>query len=544
MKYIYTCVFALLSCCCATSCSDLLETAPYDALSPSTTWKTEADADAFATGCYNDWVNGRDILYFDCGSDIGYNNFSWEGFKPLGNGNITASKPGVNLYSFTTIRRCNTFLQHIDQVSFADESTKIDLIAQVRAIRAYRYFLMNFWYGGVAIIDNYSTADEAKVPRDTEQNVKEFIYKELDELIPNLNAVPEARGRIAKGTALAIKMRSALYWGDYERANSAAQAIVDLQIYELDASYTNLFTLVGQTSKEIICAANYTKGLSKFTLTGAMYNNADGGWSSIVPTQNLIDIYEMNDGLTKEESSEYDPTHPFANRDPRMAMTVLFPGMDWTAKNKATVILNTLDKEIDGVALKNYPLKENNCSKTSLTWAKYTTPMEQYADIWDNSCSPILFRYAEVLLTLAEADNELNGPTAVAYDALDKIRTRVGMDAVDRTAYDTKDKLRTLIRRERCVEFAGEGLRRADIVRWTTDGKMLAETLLNEDLTRVVGTIDYAESNPYKRAVIDVNAPLDLRKIETRKFEVKNRYLPIPQSSIDKNPQLEQNPGY
>ena len=153
----------------------------------------------------------------------------------------------------------------------------------------------------------------------------------------------------------------------------------------------------------------------------------------------------------------------------------------------------------------------------------------------------IVFRYAEVLLSYAEAANELDGPSAQVYDCLDQIRTRAGMPAVDRAKYSTKETLRELIRRERCVELAGEGLRRADILRWKdANGKRLAETLLNGNLDRITGTINYDESDPYKRAVISSVRTT----IETRQFTERNRYLPIPQGSIDKNPNLEQNPGY
>jgi hypothetical protein len=105
--------------------------------------------------------------------------------------------------------------------------------------------------------------------------------------------------------------------------------------------------------------------------------------------------------------------------------------------------------------------------------------------------------------------------------------------------------LRELIRRERSVEFAGEGLRRADILRWKdASGKMVAETVLNGTLQRVVGTVNYKETEPLKRATIDINAAASDRKIEDRVFHTYNRYLPIPQGKISANPKLEQNPGY
>lgn len=537
-----------------TSCADFLDTAPYDSLSPSTTWKTESDAQHFAIACYSGMINSSNMFSFDCASDIAYNNFPWEGFRSIGDGTMTASNTGASFYSFTTIRRCNEFLENIGKVSFSNEKVKKDLIAQVRAIRAYKYFELNFWYGGVAIIDSYQSAEEAKVPRNTEENVIKYVNKELDELIPDLNEIPGETGRIAKATALAIKMRSSLYWGDLQRAKEASKAIIDMGKYSLDANYANLFTLEGKSSMEIIYAVQFLENTQGFTLIGKMYNNSDSGQSSLVPTQNLVDMYEMEDGLTKEQSPLYDPVHPFYKRDPRMAMTILYPGQFWKAKNKDVEVLNTLDQDVEvkdanGNISKtrnpNYPIFSNNASKTSLSWAKYSTPMDQYADIWNTSTCPIVFRYAEVLLTYAETSNELSGPSPEVYDLLDKIRHRVSMPAVDRNKYSTKETLRELIRRERGVELAGEGLRRADILRWKdANGKMLAETLLNGDLFRIVGSINYAETNPTKKAVINLNAPESERRIETRKFGTHNRYLPIPQESIDKNPNLKQNTGY
>ena len=530
----------------ASSCSDFLDTAPKDALSPATAWSTELDVEKFLVGCYDEWVKGSDLLYWDCASDFGYNNFPWEGWTVMGDGSLTPANYGTKFYNFKTIRRCNTLLDNVDKVVFLDEAKKKDIIAQTRAIRAYSYAILNFWYGGVPIIDSYESAQEAQVPRDTEENVKKFIYDEIDAAIVDINTTPKARGYVAKGAALAIKMRTALYWGDHERAASASKAIMDLGQYDLNPDYANLFTLSGQTSNEIILASQYLEVLKKLGTIGQMYNNADGGWSSIVPTQNLVDAYEMIDGKTKEESDLYDPKYPFNQRDPRMEMTVLFPGQDWQPKGKESQILNTLDQVLpDGSSNSNFPTVADNASKTALTWAKYLAPMDQYSDIWNTSASPIIFRYAEVLLSYAEANNEMNGPAADVYEALDKVRVRAGMPVVDRAKYATKETLRELIRRERGVELAGEGVRRADIVRWKdANGKMVAETVMNGDLLRVVGHIDYKETNPYKRAVINTAASQTDRKIETRKFAPYNRYLPIPQSSKDKNPKLNQNPGY
>lgn len=103
-----------------------------------------------------------------------------------------------------------------------------------------------------------------------------------------------------------------------------------------------------------------------------------------------------------------------------------------------------------------------------------------------------------------------------------------------------KKSLRELIRRERSIELAGEGLRRADILRWKdASGKMVAETVLNAPLESFTGTINYDEKDPYKRAVIS-----GVELVENRSFAPHNRYLPIKQDALDKNKLLKQNDGY
>lgn len=527
------------------SCSDFLDTTPLDALSPSTTWKTEDDAQKFTVGCYDGWEDGTRLLYMDCASDFAYNNFQWEGYKDFANGNMTQANAGANFYDYTIIRRCNTFLANIDAVEFADEAVKKDLIAQVRVLRAYRYFLMNWLYGGVPIIDNYDSAEEAKVPRESEETVREFIEQELDACTPDLYDTPSERGRIAKGAALALRMREALYYGDWETAKSKAQEIIDLGVYDLDPDYTNLFKVAGQDSKEIILAVQYIPNTKTLGVIGQMYNNGDGGWSSIVPTYNLVDAYEMENGMTIDEAgSGYDPAHPFKDRDPRLAMSIIYPGADYVKADGTSGVFNTLDKTMGGAANANYMTSADNASKTGLTWNKYLNPITQYSDIWNTNACPIVFRYAEVLLTWAEAENELNGPSQEVYKKLNQVRNRVGMPDVDEQKYGTKDQLRELIWRERGVEFAGEGIRRADILRWkTSDGKMLAETVLNGRLERRVGTVGDG-SDPETRATITLNPSPEDVLIEERVFKPFHRYFPIGQSIIDNNPQIKQNEGY
>lgn len=534
------------------SCSNFLDTVPHGVLTPENTWKTEQDAEKFLVGCYDKWFDPNMILGFDATSDIAFGNFARTSLRAVSNGSVNAGNIAdgdINLYKFDKIRLCNELIDRINDIHFSDNKKKDNIIGQAKVIRAFQYFLMNWWFNGVPIIDNYQSAEEALVPRNSEEEVKNFIYDELDEAIPMLYDEPEERGRIAKGAALALKMRSALYYGDYLRAKEAAECIINLHQYELENVYSDLFMVEHQDSKEIILSLQYIDNLYALgRIRVYIYNNLDGGWSGCVPLQDLVDYYEMDNGETTEEaliSGYYNPEHPYNNKDPRMRMTILFPGRDWDGG-----IYNTLDKNVRNnegqiIENKNYPTTSDNASQTGLTWAKYAgTGKDYYPNKASCNACPIVFRYAEVLLSYAEAANELNdSPTPDIYDKLDSVRVRAGMPKVNRDKYNTKEKLRELIRRERCAEFAGEGLRRADIVRWHDEnGKMLAETVLNKTITRAIGTVDMDKSKSEGlRATINISEKATL---DSRLFNPYHRYFPIPQNARDINPKLSQNNGY
>ena len=272
MKRIITYMMAGVSLLATSSCSDFLDTVPYDALAPSNTWKTEDDAAKFLTGCYDGWIDEKGIFYWDCASDFGYSNFLWDNYQSIGNGTMAAGlKEVADYYNFGKIRSCNDFLINIEDVQFADEAKKKDMMAQVKVIRAYDYFNKNWQYGGVPIIDSYTSREEAIVPRNTEAEVNKFIEDELDAAIPMfLEDKASTSGYIDRATALAVKMRHALYYGNYERAKEAAQAIISMDKFDLEEDYARLFKLEGRDSKEIIASVQHIDQYGKFTAFDAL----------------------------------------------------------------------------------------------------------------------------------------------------------------------------------------------------------------------------------------------------------------------------------
>ena len=233
---------------------------------------------------------------------------------------------------------------------------------------------------------------------------------------------------------------------------------------------------------------------------------------------------------------------------------MIYSGLDWMGRNNVPRIMNTIDKTLpDGTNNKDYYVAANNASHTGMIWAKYLYPsQDQYStSMNDDALCPIIFRYAEILLTKAESLVELNQNLQEALDIIDLLRIRGGHIPVDRAKYTSQSQIRELVRKERTIELAGEGFRFEDIVRWDEydtnggkTGRKVIESVMPGDLLRLCGTVDYDEPDPDKRAIIDLSAARENRLVEVRYFDKKQFLLPIPQAEMDKNPYLVQNPGY
>lgn len=556
-------ILVVISCLIGfTSCDDFFDVTPKDQLTNETFWKTSSDVDAAVTAAYNWWVNNyvgsKFIFYEDSYSDIGFNYTNASYMRDMGRGGISSAGAPNYWRQYETIRRCNFVIENIDRVPATEmtEEEKNNFLAQVRAIRGYSHAYLATWYGDAVIMDFVpESADEAKLPRNPESEVKAFALEDLNWSAEHINEKPAEKGRIAKGAVLSMIARFNLLWGNYEDALEAANKVIGLGQYELDPDFLNMFSMAGQNSKEIICTYEHVQTTYAYTDVIRFYNNADGGWASYSPTKNLVDMFEMADGkLIDEPGSGYDPTHPFANRDPRLKNTVIYSGIDWMGRNNIPRVMNTLDKTLpDGSTNKDYYLAADNASHTGMLWAKYLYPNQsQYSTAMnDDGLCPIIFRYAEILLTKAECLVELNQDLQGAMDIIDQLRIRGGHIAVDRSKYVTQAQVRELVRRERTIELAGEGFRYEDIVRWdeydkngSKTGRKVAEAVMPGDLLRFCGTVDYDEPDPDRRAVINPNAPREDQLIEVRYFDKKQFHLPLLQAELDANPQLVQNDGY
>lgn len=521
-KYTIPFIFTILVSCQ----KDLLNTLPNDRLSENVFWKTQADAEVAVNALYRD-LDGTNIFSWDAFSDIAHVNqpFATEAFIELGTYDATSSKilsEWSNAY--TGIAADNYFLANVDKIiSITDSATFKRYSAEARFLRAYQYVKLTSLFGSVPLVTApLSITDARELKRDSVDEIYNFIDEELTEVTATLPlAYPtSSTGRITKGAALALKARADLYAGHYQAAAAAAKAVINLGVYALYPKYQKLFSYSAENNSEVILdkqfiASTYSNNL--FYLL-APYSQKSSQ-STYVPTKAGIDLFQTAGGKNiSDAGSGYIASNPYANRDPRLRYSVFLDG-DTLASG---AIFHPAPNSGTADAVGNTYI----ASTTGFNIKKYVNA-EDYASPSNCGINIILIRYAEVLLTYAEAKIEANDIDNSVYDAINTVRN--GREDVSLPSIETnlsQSQLRALVRQERTVELAFEGLHLADIRRWHT-----AETVV----PGAVYGITYQENGTSKTIQVAVN----------RTFNSTKHYLwPIPQTEIDQDKNLSQNPNW
>lgn len=499
MKSIFylTLVFSLILGSCQ---KDFLEKPPQNSISETIFWKTENDVFLAVNGMYVE-LPSEEVMYNDGASDIGYAQFPWESVATAVSSGIVSSSTEKIPWSFIGIRKANYFLSKVDKV-IMDEALKNRFKAEVRFIRALLYIDLVNNFGDVPLITKELTIAESNVPRDSKSKILKFIIDELTDVAKILPISYEGgklneKGRITKGAALALMARFQIQQSDFVAAAKTSKEVM-LMGYELFKvnkelsidleddysilvdfkddederkfrlglrSYEGLFHQANEGNKEVILDRQYIRESQPNFINTLLLDGELGGYSSISPTQNLVNAYGyyQTGGRVVIPSNETRVNNyknnmtafvdEFRNRDPRFYATILFETAPWNALTE------------DGGYEYIWSEEGNDRSKTGYGFRKFVDPNAFREEIESHS-NFIILRYAEILLTFAEAQNEISGPSQEIYAALDKIRMRAGMPIVDQSKYNTKETLRQFIRKERLVEMALEGLRYTDIRRW------------------------------------------------------------------------------
>lgn len=458
---------------------------------------------------------------------------------------------------YSGIRSANEFLESIKTVdlSMYQYDTKYQRWLehlkyypyQAKVLRAYYFFELARRYGDIPMPLTMLTAEEANVIEKTPfDEVIDFIVTECDEAAKNLpdtyvGLLDDETGRVTRGFALAVKTKALLYAasplhnpsGDkskWEKAAAAAKEIMELNVYRLDPDEK----ANNYTSQEVIFAIMRSES-SSFELYNFPVRFTEGQrtyMSGSYPTQNLVDAFQTANGYDitlgsngwQTSDPDFDITKPYEGRDPRFARAILADGMSFKG--------STIETFVGG---KDYSATRNDLgTPTGYYLRRYI--QESTSFIPENTVSNkhqwIVYRYAEALLTYAEAMNEyLGNPTSTggeftvsALEALNMVRANAGMPDVTVTS---QSDFREAVRREWRVEFAFEDHRFWDVRRWDI-GQATQGQIDGVEITRNGG------KNEYKRMTV-----------ETRTWSARQNLFPIPQSELFCNPNLNpQNTGW
>lgn len=549
LRYILT-IFALGG--LISSCSNFLDLYPKDSPAAEEFYSNETELELAINGAYRGlyWMSNDNVpyhMYLEGAADHAFVR-SGANMDVVRTGEATQSTSifsGVWSKFYSSIALCNNVLTGMvkakDNVP-ADFYNRIE--AEAKTIRAYNYYWLTVLYGDVPYLDGGLAWNAPSPGVSPKSEIISKLYADLDWAKDWLPATlgPAEQGRMTSGAAMGIKARIALYNGDYETAADAAWEVMDSGVYSIFDSYKDLFLYENRDSAESIMTMRFLDNVATSQVPRYLGMRLTQGYCMIVPTQVLVDYYQCTNGkYISDTGSGWDPATPYDNRDPRLRYTVLVPGT-WhcgylfdpdPAKTKTKMMK---DGAIVDVA--NADATHAYRSFTGLLFRKYYDE----ADIPDrNTRSQLKFmimRYAEILLTYAEAKIEADDIDQSVIDAINEVRQRadVNMPAADISM--TTAELRELVRYERSVELALEGFRLLDIRRWGVAEDVLSGTVLGrrkkanwyDQVTPMVypsGQVVYPDEGIFEpQGVCTFNPATQL-------------IWPIPQDAIDRNPNLQ-----
>jgi starch-binding outer membrane protein, SusD/RagB family len=434
-------IFLLILITVASACKDTLDTNPLGNPNSEHFWKTETEANKALIACYtklkepiisNGPAQSGNFLFWEALSDNASNTSNYESFDVVMRGEHNSATTGIVSKSFTIgfqgIAACNYFLANIDRVTAATEAVRNRMKGEALFLRAFYYNDLAQLYGDLPLILKPAELDDdlRATPRAPKTEIVAQILKDLDLAIANLPANAYTDGRAVKGSAIALKTRVLLNNQRYSEAADAAWSLIGdaANPFRLSDNYAGIFFGNQAGNREIMFSVQFKAPDDYHSLDQVV-----GARMSVFPTSELRDAYEPN--------------------DPRRKMTIFEAGDPWAynpAGFKQTGSLAEGQIPYTGMAFKKWVNPAiNNGSGSTLS--------EQHM---------VKIRYADLLLMYAEAMFESGkGSDARALKALNDVRARPGVEMPAKTVLT-----REVIRNERRVEFAFEGLRYNDLVRW------------------------------------------------------------------------------
>lgn len=483
--------------------------------------------------------------------------------------------------AYKLVSRANQQLEGMQKgKANVDPKTYGRIRAEALVLRAWAYYHIMGWFGDPVYFRKPLLPSEYEtIKRTPVATAVPELIADMDEAASLFDAAStpavQAMGRVNKGVALGLKSRLAMLVKDWNTAAAAAKAVIDGGQYALNPKYTDLFVLAGQQAnagKEIMFNQTFPTDVldpQNWLAVITIPRQVGTSQSSHFPSQALVDKFEGKDGLRIDQSAVYDPANPRLNRDNRLKWTIYMPGdtmVHMTAKTPQLPYVQPKERTIFNVHSNitykfNWNTNQFDARPGNIDWINYLTSpwfagatgnsggvgyvWRKYVDStqysWETKTGFIFMRYAEILLNYAESKIEANQIDATVVNAINAVRARANQPAI---ALGSQAQMRQIVRRERAVEFAAEGLRLFDLRRWD-----LVPAAMNGPVVGVALNPADPPANPVfdQNDIPDYTASIAKRlktRNQTRQNTVKHKLWPIPQGEIDKNPNITQNPGW
>ena len=537
--------------CMAGGCNSNIDLEPEGISTADGYFKSAEDYEKALTALYERLNVESYDLWMDGVTDNGLVTHSWNRGYDLGRGiGSTASSFPADKWDkgYISVQRANNVINNIDKYQWPggeSDANRNQVLGEARTLRAYFYLDLVSIFGHIMFYtENPATVAESENVKQVQdpKEVFDFILDDLDKAIAGLPDKPSNKSKIGKPAARLLRARAAAYAAGYLNDKSYFQITLD-ETAQLVASapqladFDKLFVTGCEDLDEVILVRRYS--LDATNSWGNWYNQSIGGYCVTTPVKALADAFEY--------VGERNETMPYLNKDPRFYQTIYAPGMEMRGKYFNTIPNNVVEKDgktyfdpnKDYGALQDKEISvgdvlaeggggEWNKTPTGLSWKKYC----QEEETWTTYNSFIIFRYAEAYLLRAEALVETGGSTDEAKSLIKVIRDRAGnTNDIDKMVAERYNgSLRDLVRNERRVELAQEGLRFADIRRWN---------ILLDVMNKPIEGIEYRDvSSGTPKHTVLIPAERDA-------YTAKDFWWPIPQAEIDLNPgRITQNEGW
>jgi hypothetical protein len=479
-----------------TACADL-DISSDSSINKSDFYKTEADALAAVNGIYAELTppsgfygmyNNQTIYLGDLASEYvksGANTNSAH-IREISNFTVSSNNDFMRTAwseAYTGINRANIVIDKLDGNQSIAADVKNRLVNEAKFLRALFYFNIVRWWGAVPLVLHEGEGEgQSRTPVDK-------VYAQIVTDLEDATALPQTfhkEGRATGGAALATLSKVYITWAQtdspdgksksaefYRKAIEYADRVISSQNYKLVDNVWDNFVVDKKNGAEHI-----------FSVQHANSNNVTGhctfamGWSDSEPVLivNNLKFYDEIDDADQRKTGSF-------------AKSLWNPNTN----SRFTFKIPLFRKYIDTL----------NFDKTQ--WGGYNT-------------NNAYIRYAEVLLIKAEAENELNGATEKAFDAINQVRRRAYRQPTGvPSQYDysglTKEQFREKLQAERWLEFVLEGQRWFDLVRW-------------------------------RKLVQTVKDNTDETDLKHQNISLKHYLYPLPQQQLNLNPNLTQNWGY